>query len=202
MKFHDVVQGSEDWHALRLGRLGGSDAHALLVNGKSENGIGEGLKTILYKKVAEIVAGWTASEFVNSDMERGLELEPLARRCYEDTHMLTVRQIGYISLGEYIGYSPDGLVGEDGLIEIKCPAAPEFVRFSLERAIDPKHLAQMHWGMFVSGRSWCDYVVYHPDFANEMVVTRVLSDADVIARIGQKVKVYNDTIEAALSIFY
>jgi hypothetical protein len=80
--------------------------------------------------------------------------------------MVKVDQVGYIlnSDYKYAGYSPDGLVGEDGLIEVKCPGNSEFMRQIITNEIPKQYFCQMQWGMFISGRKWCDYVVYNPDY--------------------------------------
>ena len=193
----DFRQWSDEWYAIRAGRLGGASSAALLVNGKNGNGLGVGAMTLIYTKAAEIVIGPANPEdnYTNPVIERGIELEPIARRRYEDETFSTVSQVGYVSCGEYLGFSPDGLVGQDGLIEIKCPTAPEFVRFVDTRKIQPDYIAQMQWGMFITGRKWCDFIVYHPDFRLDLVVQRVYPDPDVFESFSAKVPVYIDELE-------
>lgn len=161
MKFHDnIIQGTPEWLELRAHRFGGTDAAAVVTGGK-------GMDTLIYKKVAaKHFFEFDDDGFVSPAMQRGNDLEPLAREEYELDTFSTVEETGYVSWGEWFGVSPDGLVGDDGAIEIKCPMGGEFLR-TLDNAGDPpgKHMAQMQWLLFITGREWCDYVVYHPDAA-------------------------------------
>lgn len=191
IQIHHCIQGDDEWHELRSGRLGGTSSAVLLVDGRGPDGFGAGLHSLLYRKAAEILVGWAEPVYMNDDMQRGIDLEPLARRRYEDERFVTVQEVGYVSRGEFLGHSPDGLIGNDGMIEIKCPAAPEFVRYAIERNIKPEYIAQMQWGMWLADRKWCDFVVWHPDFKpGDMIVTRVHADADVHAKFTQRVPIY------------
>jgi len=177
--YHDIRQGSDEWMELRCGRITGTSAAALLVNGKSENGLGAGAISLIYRKLAERVTGPDYDTPTNKWMDRGTALEPYARKEYENETFTEVQEIGFISSGDFFGYSPDGLVGDDGMIEIKCPDGTKFVRFSLTREIDKAHMAQMQWGLLISGRRWCDYVMYHPDFPQSLIIERVEADKKI-----------------------
>lgn len=198
--YHDLEQGSPDWHEIRAGRLGGTAAAALLVNGRGPGGMGAGMQSLIYKNAAALVIGDESEPVQNEWMSRGTELEPDARKAYELETFCRVEEVGYISLGDFFGYSPDGLVGDDGLIEIKCPSAAEFVRFADTLEIDPGHMAQMQWGIFLTGRKWCDYVVYHPDFhPGELVIHRVERDEKTMLAFYEKGVLYQQEIIRVLS---
>jgi putative phage-type endonuclease len=163
----DIYQRSEEWHEIRLGRIGGSESNVLIVKGKSESGLGAAAFTLLYEKAYEIIQNQPVKEnIVTFAMQRGMDLEPEAIQEYEMAKMVKVDQVGYIlhSHYKYAGYSPDGLVGEKGLIEVKCPGNSEFMRQLITKEIPKQYLCQMQWGMFLSNRTWCDYVVYNPDY--------------------------------------
>lgn len=195
----DFAQGSEEWFAIRAGRLGGSESAALLSTGK-KGPLSAAAYGLIYRNVAELVSGPGEPMAQNAAMQRGSDLEPEARRRYEVESFCNVEQVGYISLGDYFGYSPDGLVGDDGLIEIKCPMAPEFVRFLDTRKIDPGHYAQMQWGMFLTGRVYCDYAVYHPDFEPaDLIVEKVGWDERVHALFAERCRVYVAEMNRILS---
>ena len=165
--YNDIHQRSEEWHNIRLGRVGGSESSVLSVKGKSESGLGAAAFTLLYEKAYEIIQEEPVKEnIVTFAMQRGMDLEPEAIHEYELSKMVKVDQVGYIlnSDFKYAGYSPDGLVGEDGLIEVKCPGNSEFMRQIITNEIPKQYFCQMQWGMFISGRKWCDYVVYNPDY--------------------------------------
>lgn len=189
MKIHaDITQGSDAWHEIRLGRIGSTSAHAMLVNGKTENGIGVGMYSLIYEKISEIVTGPAETTWSNAATERGVELESEARRAYELETFSDVTQIGYVSEGDFFGDSPDGWVGKTGCIEIKCPLGPEYVRYAHTQEMDPKHFAQCQWHMFLGGRGWCDYVVYHPDFFRDMFIARIYPDDKAFSEFERKMK--------------
>jgi len=165
--YNDIHQRSEEWYNIRLGRVGGSESSVLSVKGKSESGLGAAAFTLLYEKAYELIQEEPVKEnIVTFAMQRGMDLEPEAIYEYEMAKMVKVDQVGYIlnSDYKYAGYSPDGLVGEDGLIEVKCPGNSEFMRQIITNEIPKQYFCQMQWGMFISGRKWCDYVVYNPDY--------------------------------------
>lgn len=196
---YDIVQGSPEWHELRAGRIGGSESAALLSTGKSSL-LSVAAYTLLYRNAAELITGPNEPTSPNAAMQRGIDLEGEARRRYEDLTFQTAEQVGYISVGDYFGYSPDGLVGDSGLIEIKCPLAPEYVRFLDTRQIDPGHMAQMQWGMFLTGRVYCDYIVYHPEFEPaDMVIEKIGWDERIHALFTERCLVYASEMNRILS---
>jgi putative phage-type endonuclease len=173
--YQELEQGSEEWLKLRLGKFGGTDAQAVATNGK-------GLETLCFEKVGEIITGRLKEQYKNEDMQRGNELEKTARLAYEMETSNIVTKVGYIELNEFIGVSPDGLVGEDGMIEIKCPCDAVFVRFLYDKKIDTKYEWQMQHQMFVSGRKWVDYVLFN-DNLNKIEVNRVERDEAKIEKL-------------------
>ncbi len=161
----DLQQGSEEWRQIRLGKFTGSDASVLLTNGKGEGGLGAGVQTLIYKNASELITGDEGDGFQgNAHTERGNSCEPLAVRMYEEETWATVKNCGFIELSHYVGYSPDGVVGEDGLIECKAPDNKEYLRVFFERTVDTKYIAQMQYGMWVTGRKWCDNIYFNAAF--------------------------------------
>ena len=188
---NNIEQGSEEWRTLRAGRVGGTSCAALLTNGKSDNGLGVGAQAMVYRKAAEYITGPQDDTYVNAAMERGTALEPVARRRYENEYFCTVQEVGYISEGEYLGVSPDGLIGEDGGLEIKCPGADEFLRFFDTREMKKEYYQQVQWSLYISGRKWWDFVYYHPEFAPiDLICKRFYPDPDMFATWDEKVPVY------------
>ena len=187
-EYHNVVQGSDEWHALRAGRVGGSEADALLVTGKGSV-LGTGAKTMAYKKMAQIhFPDDFEPPYQSAAMQRGNELEMEARIAYESKTGAFVQEVGYISYGEYFGFSPDGIIEDGGLIEIKCPLGPEIIRFLATGEIDKSHIAQMQWGMMITGAPYCDYVVYHP--AYEVIINRVEPDEVAFEKFRENMAAY------------
>lgn len=179
--YRDIEQGTPEWHALRAGRFTASDAQSIGAEGK-------GLETLAFEKVAEIKTGKSKESYTNDDMERGHQLEAEARNSYEIETGNTVEQIAFAELDEMIGASPDGLVGEDGLIEIKCPSDVVYTRYLYTGDVDPKYYAQMQMQMYVTGRKWCDYVVYNPNFERSIVIKRVEIDENAQYKIQHGLK--------------
>lgn len=158
----DIEQGSEDWHAQRRGIVTASVVGQLVTTKTlkpASNDVSRGLTRLL---VAERITGWTDPMYVSDDMLRGIEDEPKARDKYSE-HYAPVTEIGFMireDQGVKIGYSPDGLVGDDGLIEVKSRRQKKHLETILADEPPGENLAQMQCGLLVSGREWCDYISY------------------------------------------
>lgn len=176
MNILDVKQNTPEWIEARLCKFTASDAQAIAT-------AGIGLDTLILKKVAEKLTGKATDGYINKDMERGHELEMEARNTYELETGNLVEEVGFCQLNEYIGCSPDGLIGEDGLIEIKCKADHVFVQAMLDHKPESSHLWQMQMQMYITNRKWCDYVVYNPNFPKPLIVIRVDRDEKMIEKI-------------------
>jgi hypothetical protein len=113
--------------------------------------------------VAERIAGWTDPSYMNDDMWRGVLHEPIARDKYAEVNKVAVDEVGFLvrdDWGYQIGASPDGLVGEDGGIEVKCPRAKTHIRTIVEDEVPAIHVPQVQACLLVSGREWWDYVSF------------------------------------------
>ena len=177
MLIHNVEQGTEEWFACRLGKLTASVAKTISTAGK-------GLETLCLEKATEILTGKPNETYKNEAMEQGNLLESEARAIYELETGATVTQVGFVEENEYVGVSPDGLVGEDGLIEIKCPTNKTYTQYLLDGKIKPEYYSQMQMQMFITERLWCDYVVYNPNFKKSITIQRVYPDNEEIKRIA------------------
>lgn len=175
MIVHNIEQGSPEWFEVRLGKLTASTAQAIAKAGK-------GLETLCFEKAAEIISGTKQEGYVNPDIERGNEQEDLARSAYEMESGCKVETIGFCELDERVGASPDGFVGEDGLVEIKCPTNTNFVRLMYTKTPDPKYYWQMQMQMYVTGRQWVDFVAFNENFP-ELIVLRIDRDEKKIEKI-------------------
>lgn len=194
-----IRQGSEEWAMLRAGRVGGTNCSALLANGKSGNGLGAAAVALAYKNAAEYATGPAEIGYISPAMQRGIELEPLAVRRYEEEYFSTVERVGYVSEGEYLGASPDGLIGDDGGIEVKCPEAAEFVRFLDTMEPDKGHYAQVQWCLYITGREWWDFIYYHPEFAPaDLIVKRIYPDLDMFSKWDMNVPAYISEVSRIL----
>lgn len=176
MRIINCDQGTPEWFACRLGKFTASDAQTIGCNGK-------GLETLVYEKLAEIITGKPKESYSNDDIERGHQLEMEARDSYTIDTGNTVECVGFCELDEYTGASPDGFVNGEGLVEIKCPNNVTFVRYMIDKKIDPKYYSQMQMQMYVTDRRWCDYVVYNPNFPTPVITRRVERDELSIEKI-------------------
>ncbi|QYC53735.1 Cas4 family exonuclease [Gordonia phage Leroy] len=113
--------------------------------------------------VSERVTGWTYPTFVSDDMYRGIECEPIARSLYAAKESVSVSEVGFMvrdDWGPKLGFSPDGLVEQDGLLEIKCPRPKSHMNTIIANAVPPEHMPQLQAGLLVSGRKWIDFVSF------------------------------------------
>ena len=159
--YTDLAQGAEEWLAARRGIVTASVVGKLITPTLkvADNDVSRGVTAVL---TAERIAGFTEDLPVTSDMWRGVECEPIARDLYAKHHA-PVTEIGFMVRDDWgfsIGYSPDGLVGEDGLIEIKAPRAKTHLTTILSDQVPAHYMAQLQCGLLVSGRKWIDFVSY------------------------------------------
>lgn len=174
---NSFTQQSDEWFAYKLGKFSASDAQAIATNG-------EGLETLAFNKATERITGMaTKKPYSNDAMGNGNELEELARNAVELEFDKLIKQVGLIEMNEYIVCSPDGLVDDDGMVEIKCPTNRVYAEYLYYKKIDPKYIAQMQMQMLVSERKWVDYVVFNPNFPKTFIIQRVERDEECIKKI-------------------
>jgi hypothetical protein len=160
--YEDLEQGSPEWLAARCGIVTASVVGQLVTARTfkpAENDTSRGLTNLL---VSERITGHVEPMHVSADMERGTLDEPYARDAYHEHHA-PVTEVGFMvrdDFGYRIGYSPDGLVGDDGLIEIKSRAPKKHLATILSDEVPAENMAQIQCGLLVSGREWCDYVSF------------------------------------------
>ena len=168
MTIHMMEQRSPEWFAHRLGRVTASKIADVMAQTKS--GPGAARKNYMADLVAERLTGEAREGFSNAAMQWGTDQEPAARAAYEFLHDAAVTEVGFIDHPriEMAGCSPDGLVGDTGMVEIKCPNTATHIDTLLAGAIDGKYIKQMQFQMACAKRSWCDFVSYDPRLPAEM----------------------------------
>lgn len=173
----DLIQGTDEWHDQRRGIVTASVVGRLLTStGKVASN--DTSRTLVAQLVAERITGWTDPVYVSDDMLRGHDDEPRAVDVYAE-HFASVRFAGFMVRDDWgfrIGYSPDGLVGTDGLIEVKSRRAKKQLQTILDDEVPAENMAQLQCGLLVSGREWCDYVSYCGGMP--LYVKRVLPDPE------------------------
>jgi hypothetical protein len=147
-----MEQRSADWHNARLGKFTASEIHKLM----GKQGLGETGKSYAFEKAVEIVFGYQENDFVSYDMQRGIELEPLAFNKFKELkelNFIDVETCSFFSIDKNSGSSPDGLVSNDSILEIKCPKLETFAKLVATNKIDPKYFLQMQKQMSDTKRS-------------------------------------------------
>lgn len=158
-----MEQNTEEWFSARLGKITASSAHNLLVKGN-----GQTRKNYILRKASELITGVNQDVDLSSNpyVQRGNALEDEAITMYEAVNLTEVQKVGFFELNKFVGCSPDGLVGDKGLIEIKCKKTENHLNSIIKgrKGIEPKYYTQMQMQMWICDREWCDFVLYHPDF--------------------------------------
>lgn len=183
IQYLDVEQGSPEWLAARLGIPTASQFQTILAAGK-------GRETYLWKLAGERMCGEVSEGYTNADMERGKRMEPLIRADYEFRSGNEVTRIGFIRNGK-TGASTDGLVGKDGIVEFKSTEPHLLIPLvKAKKVFPPKHYAQCQGGLMVSGRKWCDLMIYwHPRMPRLLVRTE--RDERFISELRDAIDVFD-----------
>jgi putative phage-type endonuclease len=159
----DAEQGSPEWLAARVGRVTASRMADVIAQGRS--GAPSATRAAYMGELAaEILTGVPAESFTNADMQRGTELEPIARAAYETQTRQMVDSVGLVlhPRNERWAASPDGIVGEDGLLELKCPKTHTHIAYLLAGKPPAQYLPQMAWQAVCCGRRWVDFASFDP----------------------------------------
>ena len=176
MKIHNFEQRTDEWYAIRRGKMSASNAETIIANGK-------GLETYIYNLMAEYYSSAEKENYVNADMQRGIDLEPEAKIEFQFYTGLDIKEVGCVELNEYILASPDGLIGDDGLIEIKCPNDSIYFKLLLSNNIKPEYIAQMQMQMYVTDRQYCYFVSYNPNFEKSLYIKKINRDEEMIEKL-------------------
>jgi putative phage-type endonuclease len=157
-----MEQGTDDWFNARLGKVTASRISDVVA--KTKSGVSASRGNYMAQLIVERMTNKPTESYSNTAMQWGTNTEPLARAAYEMATNTMVEEVGFVQHpdDEMCGASPDGLVGEDGLIEIKCPNTATHIETLINGEIDNKYLLQMQWQMACTGRQWCDFVSFDP----------------------------------------
>ena len=197
----DIEQGTDEWFAIRCGKVTASRVADVIATTKS--GYSASRANYEAQLICEILTGKPAESFTNAAMQWGTETEPLARAQYELKTGNMVNQIGFVvhPIIEQAGASPDGLIGEDGCIEIKCPNTSTHLDTLLSQKVPSKYITQMTWQMVCTGRKWCDFVSYDPRLPEnlQLFIERIELDEDYAKKLQNEVVMFlvevNEKIE-------
>ena len=188
----DIEQGTDEWFAIRCGKVTASRVADVIATTKS--GYSASRANYEAQLICEILTGKPAESFTNAAMQWGTETEPLARAQYELKTGNMVNQIGFVvhPIIEQAGASPDGLIGEDGCIEIKCPNTSTHLDTLLSQKVPSKYITQMTWQMVCTGRKWCDFVSYDPRLPEnlQLFIERIELDEDYAKKLQNEVVMF------------
>jgi len=185
-EYPDVLQGTDEWFDLRRGIVTASTIKSLITAKTVQVASNIESRSLTATLVAERVNGFTDDTFASYDMTMGHVAEPIVRDLYAKHYGVTVDEMGFMvrEIGDYrIGFSPDGLVGDDGLLEIKSRHPKEHVASVLADEVPAEHMAQIQCGLAVSGRDWVDFISYSPGMA--LWIKRVYPDLAWFAAIHE-----------------
>lgn len=185
----EIIQGSDEWKQLRLGKVTASRVADVIV--KTKSGYSASRANYMAQLIAERLTGVPAESYTNAAMQHGVETEPEARAAYEFYKGATVEQVAFVPHPkiEQAGCSPDGLLGSDGLIEIKCPNTATHLETLLGKSVPGKYEAQIQFQLACTGRAYCDFVSYDPRMPEHMrlFVKRMARDDKRIKEIEEEI---------------
>ena len=183
MKVIDCIQGSDAWIEARLGVVTASK-FSLVKNKKDGRG------RYMRKLAAERLTGKQMVSYRDKNMQNGTDLEPAGRKYYGIIKGCDVTEVGFVLRDEWVGCSPDGLVYEDGLIEIKCPTEGVFIDYRLSGTLPSCYKAQVQGQLWVTQRKWCDFVSYCPSMPKPYFCIRVERDEEYIKELAIQTEMF------------
>ena len=196
-----IEQGSPEWFAQRLGKVTASRVADVVA--KTKSGYSTSRANYMTELALERITGQRQEGFTNAAMQWGTETEPLARAAYEAETGEIVDEVAMINHPTIAmtGASPDGLVGANGLIEIKCPNSATHMETLLSGKPAGKYITQMMWQMACTGRKWCDFASFDPRFPQhlQLFTTRVMRDDVMVKSLENEVIAFLAELEAMVS---
>ncbi|AQX30634.1 MULTISPECIES: lambda exonuclease family protein [Bartonella] len=202
-----MEQRTPEWFQARLGKVTASNINSI-VDKTAKGSPTSKYEEYKLKLIGERLTGITSLSYETHAMRWGRKYEDSAIQKYSLRRLVTVTRCGFIPHPtiEMAGASPDGLIGDEGLIEVKCPQLTTYTRFLLDSEIKPEYILQMQFQMACTGRKWCDFVSYNPLFVDKsphlcIKVQRVQRDDEQIERINKAVETFLEEIEQETRVF-
>lgn len=196
-----IEQRTPEWFEARLGRVTASRVADMMA--RTKTGYGASRANYMAELICERLTGKQAERFSSAAMAWGTETEPQARAMFTLTTGLSVEETGFALHPEIadLGASPDGLIGDDGLVEIKAPNTATHIETLLSETVPQKYVLQMQTQLACTGRQWCDFVSFDPRLPDEMqlFIRRVDRDDELIAEIEREARAFLAEIETKMS---
>lgn len=199
----EFEQGTEEWQKYKIGRISASRIQDILSEPKSGSGKSAGYRNYMAELCVQRLTGKTPTHFTSKSMEHGTETEPRAREEYETRNLVFVDQVGFIDHPtiDMCGSSPDGLVGDDGGFEAKCPNTATHIDRLFGGNLEACYFAQCQWNMECAGRDWWDFVSYDPDLPEncQYFCRRVMRDEPFLIKARAKVIEFQAELEEMIA---
>lgn len=197
-----IEQGTPEWHQLRAGKVTASRVADILA--QTRTGPSASRQNYLIELALQRSTGTIEPSYTNAAMEWGTQTEPQARVAYEVETENFVDQVAFIdhpTIANF-GCSPDGLIGDDGLIEIKCPNSATHWEYFKAKKPPQKYVTQIQTQLCVTGRKYCDFVSFDPrmPLRSQLLIVRVDRDEAFIAEIEEKVKQFLSEVEVEVNL--
>lgn len=198
---HDCLQGSDEWLNMRLGKITASRFKDVMTNGRG-GAPSKTAESYMIELAIESITGKSLPFFENDAMRHGTETEPQARAMYELISGNDVLEVTFIEHNDFVGVSPDGLIGSDGLIEIKCPTTKTQVeRYLNNVGLPDDYKWQVQGQIWVAEREWCDFLSFDDriDTAAQYLCTRVYRDEKLIKELQEKVDIFTTNLQEMIA---
>jgi len=188
----NAPQGTQEWLKQRLGKITSSTIHKIMSAKENSSTRAK----LLQDLILERISGSPTKNIITGPMARGLELESAARKAYEleNQKVILTGFIDHPTIKE-AGASPDGLVGEEGLIEIKCLNRKSHDDIIKKQILPKQYYIQMQFQLACTNRAWCDFVAYHPEANQPLYVQRVFPEYELIKEINEKAIIFIAEVE-------
>jgi putative phage-type endonuclease len=185
-------QRSEEWHEARRGKATGSMFNILM----AKRGLGKTAETYAKSLIADEIQDTFEEQFTSKAMQNGIDLEPIAGARYEFETMNTITEAGFLTKGNFIGCSPDGLINDNGGIEIKCPARDKHISNLLSEECPAEYYDQIQGLLYIADLEWVDFVSYNPHFkdAFQIKIIRVEPNPEWVELFEQRIEEFQELI--------
>ncbi len=196
----EVEQGSADWHKMRLGKVTASRVKGVLSKGRG-SAPSKTAESYMIELISEILTGQPKPFFENDAMRWGTETEPQARSMFEiKNDFIDVDEVAFIEHSEFVGVSPDGLIGDSGMLEIKCPTTTTQLKRALSGQYHLDYKAQIQMQLWVAQREWCDFVSFDPRLPESCgyLQERVYRDEEYIKSMESKINEFTDNMQLTI----
>ena len=192
----NVIQGTDEWLKLRLGKATASNFSKIVTSAGETS---KTLKEYSIKLASELLVEELEESFKSAAMQRGNDLEEDARQAYQEETLNLIEEVTFFDCGDW-GASPDGVIGEDGLIEIKCPNQTNHAKYLHDNRLPPAYVQQCQGLLFCSGRKYLDFVSYHPAFKDDkkLFIKRVFRDEEFIKKLEEGIQKVIETRDSYL----